>query len=74
MHRKEADKACYEKDLKFKSINLRSNLFKPGTLWCVYRLVSPKGLITQYALSLELEVFQNIGWILSGAELIYFTK
>ncbi|XP_023327229.1 uncharacterized protein LOC111700524 [Eurytemora carolleeae] len=30
------------------------------------RLVSPRGLITQYALSLELEIFQNIGWILSG--------
>ena len=30
------------------------------------RVISPTGLVTQFALTLELEVIQNIGWLLSG--------
>ena len=30
------------------------------------RLITPRGLITQFALSVELEIIQNIGWIAAG--------
>lgn len=32
----------------------------------IERVISPTGLVTQFALTLELEVIQNIGWLLSG--------
>jgi len=32
----------------------------------IARVISPTGLVTQFALTLELEVIQNIGWLLSG--------